>query len=85
MGDAPTFWHIHCVEALERARVGDRSPGRPPTLPQSLCRNGCPAYIGGISTVSIMYTVAFVVCTPPQTTEALLTCMPLPVTVSGAP
>ena len=35
-------------------------------------------YEGGISTVSIMYTVAFAVGTPPQTTLALLTLRPLP-------
>ena len=41
--------------------------------------------MGGISTVSIMYTVAFAVCTPPQTTDALFTfrLLPEPVTVSG--
>ncbi len=46
-----------------------------------------PLYAGGIITVSIMYTVAFAVGTPPQTTPELLALrlLPWPVTVTLAP
>ena len=48
---------------------------------------GAEVYAGGIITVSIMYTVAFAVGTPPHTTPALFTRRPLPwpVTVTFAP
>jgi len=46
-----------------------------------------PSYIEGMRTVSMRYTVALAVCTPPQMTLASLTMMssPLPVTVTSLP
>src|ERR1700722_3409336 len=62
-----------------------RQPGGPGCL---FWGDGVDGYwLGGVSTVSIMYTVAFAVCTPPHTKPASLTLRPFPwpVTFTSAP
>jgi hypothetical protein len=53
----------------------------------ALCRRARRYIVGGIKTLSIRYTAALAVGTPPQTTEALLTLRlsPAPVTVRVLP
>src|SRR6202453_376092 len=61
--------------------------GKQPCAGRLAVRCGECYWAGGISTVSIMYTVAFAVCTPPHTKPASLTLrsFPMPTTFTSAP
>ncbi len=74
----------HFPKLLNAGKGGPAGPGQP----QKSVSLSPPTYwLGGISTVSIMYTCAFAVDTPPQTRPASLTLrsLPEPVTFSVAP
>jgi len=79
---------VHRYRTEESGRAGEhQTPDYADPKLRAVLSRYIAGLAGGMSTVSIRYTVAFAVCTPPHITFAPLTSMssPAPVTVRVAP